>query len=313
MMEYGETHGLLAPEQFGSRKSKSAIEHATNKRLVMDSIRQTGTKAIYIANDAKSCYDRILLITAYLTMRQFGVPALAAQSTIATLLQMKHYMRTRYGDSDKYYGGEKWQKKPHGCGQGNGYGPALWACISSPLLHLLRKQGYGTKIMTPISKLLIHIAAFAFVDDVDMIQTDNDSMIDEDNGNEPNADKLLEETQHSLDQWASSLEATGGAIEPSKTFYVPIVPTWQGTKKIVKKISQNNTLRLKGSDGEDKKLQQLDPNESFFTLGIWQSPSGNESKQVEYLRNKIMEWGNKTTINKLTWIQSRIAAQATIG
>lgn len=38
MMEYGEAHGLLAPEQFGSRKSKSAIEHATNKRLVMDSI-----------------------------------------------------------------------------------------------------------------------------------------------------------------------------------------------------------------------------------------------------------------------------------
>ena len=31
MMEYGERHNLLAPEQFGSRKHKSSIEHAVNK------------------------------------------------------------------------------------------------------------------------------------------------------------------------------------------------------------------------------------------------------------------------------------------
>jgi hypothetical protein len=40
MMEYGEKYNMLAPEQFGSRKSKSAIEHATNKRLVMDTLTQ---------------------------------------------------------------------------------------------------------------------------------------------------------------------------------------------------------------------------------------------------------------------------------
>jgi hypothetical protein len=39
MMEYGEKFGLLAPEQFGSRKCLSAIEHATNKRLVTDILR----------------------------------------------------------------------------------------------------------------------------------------------------------------------------------------------------------------------------------------------------------------------------------
>jgi Reverse transcriptase (RNA-dependent DNA polymerase). len=137
----------------------------------MDTLRQTGAKAVYVANDAKSCYDRILLMVAYLTMRNYGISSLlAAKSTIETLLRMKHYVRTSYGDSTTYYGGDNWISTPHGCGQGNGYGPALWACISSPLLHLLRQQGHGTKIQCPISKLLIHIAAFAFVDDVDMIQ-----------------------------------------------------------------------------------------------------------------------------------------------
>lgn len=49
MMEYGEQHGMLAPEQFGSRKNLSAIEHATNKRLVLDILRQAKQNAVYIA------------------------------------------------------------------------------------------------------------------------------------------------------------------------------------------------------------------------------------------------------------------------
>ena len=53
MMEHGERHGYLAREQFGSRREKSAIEHALNKRLTIDISRQSKTPAVYIANDAK--------------------------------------------------------------------------------------------------------------------------------------------------------------------------------------------------------------------------------------------------------------------
>ena len=74
MMEYAEERGILAKEQFGSRKHKSAIEHAINKRLTLDISRQNKSTCIYIANDAKSCYNRILLMVAYLAMRASGVP-----------------------------------------------------------------------------------------------------------------------------------------------------------------------------------------------------------------------------------------------
>jgi len=40
MMKFGEEHKLLAQEQYGSRKFKSAIDHALNKRLILDIIRQ---------------------------------------------------------------------------------------------------------------------------------------------------------------------------------------------------------------------------------------------------------------------------------
>lgn len=309
MMEYVERHGLLDPEQFGSRKSKSAVEHATNKRVVMDIIRQSCTNGIYVANDAKSCYDKILLIVAYLTMRQFGVPAVVAQSTISTILHMQHFIRTRYGDSTQYYGGDKWTTLPHGCGQGNGYGPALWACISSPLLHLLRRHGYGTHLQFPISKREFHIAAFAFVDDVDIIQTSNYRETEYIS----DISTLYSDTQQALAQWSSTLRATGGELEPSKTFYVPIITEWKGKEKIVTEPKEPKELYLKTIDGRVATLASCKPTESFFTLGIWQSPSGNETKQLEYLLSKIQQWGNKTDANKLMWIQTRIAIRSTIG
>lgn len=91
-MEIGEEQGALANEQFGSRKAKSAIEHALNKHLCFDIVWQQKLQATYIANDAKSCCDRILLMVAYLTMQNFGIPNTVAQSSINCILHMKHYV-----------------------------------------------------------------------------------------------------------------------------------------------------------------------------------------------------------------------------
>jgi len=78
-----------------------------------------------------------------------------------------------------------------------------------------------------MSSLALHIAAFAFVDDVDMIQTEAI-----DTQEDPHhIDQLCGTTQSPLNLWTSNLEITGGAIEPSKTFYVPaMIHKWQGRK-----------------------------------------------------------------------------------
>jgi hypothetical protein len=70
---------------------------------------------------------------------------------------------------------------------------------------------------------------------------------------------------------------------------------------------------LKVLIGEVVLLQQQDPNDSFFTLGIWQSPSGNERQQVEYLLKKIHDWDTNTSTHKMTWTQARLAIRSTIG
>lgn len=209
-------------------------------------------------------------------MRNFGIPALTAKCTIATILGMQHRVRTRYGDSDDYYGGDKWNTKPHGCGQGNGYGPALWACISSPLLHIMRNKGYGTKLRQPITRFLLHLAAFAFVDDTDIIQTEDrgDDIV---NNATLQADDLFRETQSAVDTWSSILRATGGDLEPSKTFCVPILHQWKGAQStLLAQTDDKLQIYIKSSNNQLAAIEKQDPNESFFTLGIWQSPSGNE-------------------------------------
>ena len=62
----------------------------SNIILVMDIISQSGTNAIFITNEAQSCYDRIILMVAYLNIRNFGIPARTlAKSAIS---YMKHFI-----------------------------------------------------------------------------------------------------------------------------------------------------------------------------------------------------------------------------
>jgi len=180
MLEYGETKNKLAEEQYGSRKNKSSSQHATNKRLILDHIRQYRKKTVYCANDARSCYDRILFIVSYLTLRIFGVPKEAARCSVDTICKMRHHIRTIFGDSSDYYGGETWRENggyyPHGNGQGNGNGPSLWSCISSPMLNILREEGFGIDFDSPISHDKVQLSAIGFVDDMDYIQTESQLM-----------------------------------------------------------------------------------------------------------------------------------------
>jgi hypothetical protein len=56
-------------------------------------------------------------------------------------------------------------------GQGNGAGPQIWALVSTPVLDLLRAEGYGAVFKAVISGQEIHFVGYDFVDDVDLIAT----------------------------------------------------------------------------------------------------------------------------------------------
>ena len=73
MMYYAEDLQLIAKEQYGSRKSLSAVDHSLNKTLTYDLIRQLKKPGALCSNNAKSCYDCIVHLLASLAMQRMGM------------------------------------------------------------------------------------------------------------------------------------------------------------------------------------------------------------------------------------------------
>jgi hypothetical protein len=210
MMKTAEQANALAPEQYGSQKRHRSINLAVNKALTFDILRQLKRPGAVCSNDAKSCYDLIGHTPASLSMQRVGVPKSVVNCLFTTLQEAVHQVRTGYGDSVSTYGGELWLVPIHGIGQGNGAGPAIWAVVSSPLLNALRAKGFGCEIVCPLSKSFIRFVGYAFVDDMDIIQS---ALL-----NSPqDAAALL---QQALDTWEHSLKLTCGAIIPEKNSLV---------------------------------------------------------------------------------------------
>jgi hypothetical protein len=99
VMAHAERFKALAPEQFGSRKNHQSILAALNKRLTMDLLRQRRQAGAMCANDAKSCYDRIVHNVATLAIRRLGMPAAPILSMFATLQTATHHVSTAFGIS----------------------------------------------------------------------------------------------------------------------------------------------------------------------------------------------------------------------
>lgn len=120
---------------------------------------------------------------------------------------------------------------------------------------------------------------------------------------EPKKD-VLTTTQKSLDQWNATLRITGGALEPSKTFFCVI----NGP------LRDSNVQPLTVQDATQRTLiTRKEPEESFFSLGIWQSPMGTETKQVEHMIEKIETWSNKTGDKGISRYHARTAVSSTLG
>jgi len=92
VMYQAEQAHLLAEEQFGSRKYKSAIHQCLNKQLFYDIVRFKRQPAALCSNDAKSCYDRIILLAAALCLCRVGGTQPMVASMIMTLHKMEHHI-----------------------------------------------------------------------------------------------------------------------------------------------------------------------------------------------------------------------------
>ena len=93
---------------------------------------------------------------------------------------MIHKIRAAFGNSYITYGGDDvgdWWSYPQGVLQYNVCCPAIWIALSSVVFKLLHRSDFGVDITSTISKEIVEIVEFAYVDDCDLIQPGSNLLI----------------------------------------------------------------------------------------------------------------------------------------
>ncbi len=119
----------LMPEEVYSKWNHLADKGTLSKVLFYDIVRQLQRPAGLASVDTDNCYDRIAHPMASMVFQAFGIPTPAIESMPTTIQNMKFFLRTNYGDSEDYAGGDhddsKDPIKMQGMCQGNGASPAV--------------------------------------------------------------------------------------------------------------------------------------------------------------------------------------------
>jgi hypothetical protein len=130
-----------------------------------------------------------------------------------TLKQVDHYVRTNFGDSSKSY--TCLEIPFQGIYQGNGAGPGIWMLVSIPIINMLKATGFGFKVINAMSKERFSFVCYAFVHDTDLVHASEY----ESDKHESSVDQLIDEMQSVVDTWEGGLQASGGALVPSKSYW----------------------------------------------------------------------------------------------
>ena len=303
-IQHAEELEAIAPEQYGSRKHKSAITQALHKRVTYDIIRQTKTPGALCSNDAKSCYDRVLHSIVGLAYRRLGIPHPPVQCMLESIQNMKHFIKTGYGISTIAASKRNTLIPYQGILQGNGAAPTTWVIISTPLLNMLRAAGNGAKFVSPMSLENTHLVGFAFVDDTDLISLNMDD-------DEVTWENIGQDMQDAINRWEGGLKSTGGAIVPEKSWVFPLEFKFDekggATYKTPAEINQQ-FLVLDQHDTRTN-LNTLAADVGKETLGVTLAPDGNNDDAYESLLIKVKEWRDNIRAGHLS---PELAWQATV-
>ena len=294
-MRYAEEHSLIPDGQCGSRKRHQAIDLALSKRLVWDLLILQRRAAGWISNDAKSCFDRVVHWVAIVAMLRFGLTWRVLSSMFNMLSSATHRVRTGFGDSERSF------KPPsvvpfQGCGQGNGAGPPIWISVSSVLITMMEAMGYGFECLSALESQLVTAQCFCFVDDTDVIEAGNTV--------HHSGESICASVQDAATLWAGGIRATGGAINPEKSFWWLIDFDWDsrvGKWKFRRKraVAPDFELQIEGLSGAIEPLRRLEPDESERTLGVMLAPLENLKAHEAQLIAKAKDWAEQLRPNLL--------------
>jgi hypothetical protein len=293
-MEKAEKHNTLPREQYGGRKGHSAQDQALNKMLFDDKLRLMRQPGAKMVGDLAKCYDRIEHSFAGLALQSQGLEPGPVNMMFGTIQQLKHHVRTIYGDSEMSFTSDNplYVVPIQGIGQGNKAGPPIFTFVSSPCLKLLYDRGYRCFFKCAISGEEVSIVGFGFVDDYDQVTT----------GEKPTApaSEAVDKMQDAVVDWAGGIWITGGQLEPTKSHWSLVDFAWRHGIASYKSIAQAPAeIKYTDENGVTVTLERLEPWEARRSLGVYQAPDGNMNEQYRVMLGQSEKWASNTRHSRL--------------
>lgn len=289
---------LLHQGQHGSIPGRTTLDPIMLTQLTTDISRVQKTNMIRFDNDASACYDRIIVALGMLAARRCGMPDNAISTHANALKWMKYKVKTIYGISEDNYSGTEFEPL-FGTGQGSGASPAVWLSLVVILLHTLdRLIPERMSFSTPNGKIQHERLTDAYVDDTSLGFTDHQSAL--------NYEELINRLQSVAQTWSDLLELSGGTLNFSKCSWYVIYWEWDKGRPRLRKLKQTDpsiTLRSSLDHTHPKRevrITRKEPEDSIRMLGVFLSPTGNNSGQLHQYQRKAKAFASKLHSPRLT-------------
>lgn len=280
LLHNAEAYNLLGDEQSGSRSGKKCQDVIMFKHATYSILRMAQRNGITFDNDAKSCYDRIVMTCASMIAQRLGLKGDCIALFIEILSRIEYHAKTYYGVSELYYK-DGAEIGIHGPGQGGRASPAIWTIISCYLLEIMRETSTGARLISPYGEKLEQVSS-GFVDDITHWCID---MTPDSEG--LSFGEITMDMQRMAQRWEELLHITGGKLELSKCFYYSIFWKFdaEGVPQLVNPEEIEFPIRVQDSETRSEyaiKLKRCD--EAHKTLGVMETPSGDYSAEHERLK-----------------------------
>jgi hypothetical protein len=162
--------------------------------------------------------------------------------------------------------------------------------VSTPVLNMLRIQGYGFFYLSCISEEDIHLVWYIFVDDTDIVQSDPE---------EQNPMATAVRMQGSLDTWDGGIGAIGGASEPESFWYMLSFVWEHGCWRYATIDETPANVSVLDATGIRVTLERLEAHESRKTLGVETAPDGNSDREFQIMCKLTEGWRDKKRASHL--------------
>ena len=266
----------INPGCYGGLATKQSLDPVFLEMMQYDYTLMTRFDSIKFANDAGSCYDRIIVPPSNVIARSRGLHAHVAKIHGNTLEKAVFRIKTQLGISQGHYSHSE-ADPVFGTGQGSTASPPTWTLNGSLYFDVYDKHCNGADYVDMDNSITLHIGMAGYIDD-------NCAQV---NSHPSKRTSIIQRATHDAQLWNDILWASGGILEHEKCSYHFMVSDFdRNGAPVLRSGTHGDPIQIIDAFGKTTTLKQLSVYTPYKTLGTYQCPGPAQRKQESVLVTK---------------------------